>query len=120
MKSWIGKSLVVVGLIHLSFGFIFMRSVLGVLWGEGLFNTVNGQPPREMVFWFLVSGFLTLIIGGLVDRLESSGLGLPVFLPWSFLSLVIIGIVIMPISGIWLLVPPTIGMFIRLRSTSPE
>ena len=117
MNAWIGKSLFAVGVIHLLFGFVFMRSILVVLWSEGLFNTVNGQPPREMVFWFLVTGLLLLIVGGLVDRLETSGLGIPKFLPWLFLVLVIVGIIVMPISGIWLLVPPVVGMFRRLGST---
>ncbi len=113
MRAWIGKSVIAVGVIHLLFGLVFMHSVLAVLWSEGLFNTVNGEPPREMVFWFFVAGFLLLIVGGLVDRLETSGLGLPKFLSWSFLALVIVGIIVMPISGIWLLVPPLIGMFRR-------
>lgn len=120
MKAWIGKWLIGVGVVHVLFGIVFMHSVLNVLWQEGLFNTINGQPPREMVFWFLVTGFLTVIIGGLVDRFEKSGLGLPRFLAWSFLALVVVGIVIMPISGIWLLVPPTISLLVRLRSRKPS
>lgn len=30
------------------------------------------------------------------------------------------GIVIMPISGIWLLVPPTVGMLARQRASPPS
>ncbi|MCP4654925.1 MAG: hypothetical protein GY856_05845 [bacterium] len=116
MKAWIGKFLFGIGVIHSLFGFVFMRSTLAVLWSEGLFNTVNGQPGREAVFWFLYTGFLLLIMGALVDRLEKSGFGIPPFLAWSFLALTVIGAVVMPISGLWLLVPPVVGMFVRARS----
>jgi len=115
MRAWIGKTLFGVGVIHSVFGFVFMRSTLAVLWSEGLFNTVNGQPRREAAFWFLYTGFLLLILGALIDRLERSGFGIPPFLAWSFLVLTVIGGVVMPISGLWLLVPPLVGMFVRAR-----
>lgn len=113
MKAWIGKTLFGIGVIHSLFGFFFMRGTLAVLWGEGLFNTVNGQPGREAVFWFLYTGFLLLIIGALVDRMERAGFGIPAFLGWSFLALTVVGALIMPVSGLWLLVPPVVGMFHR-------
>ncbi len=116
MKAWIGKTLFGIGVIHSLFGFVFMRSTLAVLWSEGFLNTVNGQPRREAVFWFLITGFLFLIIGALVDHLEKSGFGIPTFLAWSFLALTVIGVVVMPISGIWLFVLPVIGMFVRART----
>ena len=116
MRAWIGKTLVGVGVIHSFFGFVFMRSTLAILWREGLLNTVNGQPRREAVFWFLLTGFLLLILGGLIDHLERGGLAFPTFLPWSFAVLLGIGILVMPISGIWLLLPPVVGMFVRSRS----
>ncbi len=93
-----------------------MRSTLAILWSEGLLNTVNGQPRREAVFWFLATGLLLLILGGLVDHLEKSNLPIPNFLPWSCAVLTGIGIVVMPISGIWLFSPPVIGMFFRANS----
>jgi hypothetical protein len=37
------------------------------------------------------------------------------FATWSFVVLTAIGIVVMPISGIWLLVPPVTGMVVRWR-----
>ena len=116
MKAWIGKTLFAIGVIHSFFGFFFMRGTLALLWSEGLFNTVNGQPRREAVFWFLYTGFLLVIIGALIDRLERSGFRFPAFLGWSFLALTTVGVLVMPISGIWLLIPPVVGMFHRAES----
>lgn len=113
--AWIGKWLFAVGVIHSLFGFLFMRNTLVVLWSEGLLNTVNGQPAREAVFWFLCTGLLLLIVGVLVDRAEKHRLAMPPFVTWSFAVLTIIGVVVMPISGIWLLIPPAAGMVFRRR-----
>ena len=117
--AWIGNWLFGDGVIHLSFGLAFMHDTLAVLWSEGLWNTVNGQPPREAVFWFLCTGIVLLTVGVLVNQTERSGLAIPRFVTWAFAGLVAVGVVVMPISGIWLLFPPVIGMLIRNR-TAPE
>lgn len=111
--AWIGKWLFAVGVIHSLFGFVFMRTTLAVLWSERLFNTVNGQPAREAVFWFLCTGSLLLIAGALIDHIERHGLGIPEFVTWAFVVLTVIGVVVMPISGIWLFIPPVVGMLFR-------
>jgi len=116
--AWIGKWFFAVGVIHSLFGFVFMRGTLTVLWSEGLLNTVNGQPGRESTFWFLYTGFLLLIVGVLVDQVEKRGHAFPSFVTWAFVVMTMIGVVVMPISGIWLLVPPVAGLMIRWKNTS--
>ena len=116
--AWIGKWLFAVGVIHLSFGVIFMHATLAVLWSERLLNTVNGQPIREAVFWFLCTGVLLLIIGIMVDRVERDSLAIPRFVAWLFAALTITGVIVMPISGIWLLIPPAAGMVVRSRQAN--
>ena len=96
--AWIGKWLVAVGVIHLSFGLVFMHEILTLLWSERLWNTVNGQPPREAVFWFLSTGIVILIVGVLVNQVERRGAAIPGFVTWSFAALTFIGVVVMPMS----------------------
>jgi TRAP-type C4-dicarboxylate transport system permease large subunit len=115
--AWIGRWLFAVGVIHSLFGFFFARGTLATLVHEGLFNTVNGQPDREAAFWFLCTGVLLLVVGLLVDVLERRGLPVPVFATLAFLVLTFVGVVVMPLSGIWLLVPPVGGMIFRSRRT---
>ena len=115
--AWIGKWLFAVGVIHLSFGIVFMHETLALLWSERLWNTVNGQPIREAVFWFLCTGIVLLIVGVLVNQVEREGLAIPRFVTWSFAGLVVVGVVVMPISGIWLLIPPAAGMVFRRRKS---
>jgi hypothetical protein len=118
--AWIGKWLFAVGVIHLSFGLAFMHETLALLWSERLWNTVNGQPPREAVFWFLCTGVVLLIVGVLVNQVEREVLRIPRFVTWSFAGLVVVGVVVMPISGIWLLIPPVLGMLVRNRIATEE
>jgi len=118
MVAWIGKWLFAVGVIHLSFGLAFMHDTLALLWSEGLWNTVNGQPPREAVFWFLCTGIMLLMVGVLVDQVELERLAIPRFVTGLFAALTITGVVVMPISGIWLLIPPVVGMVIRGRQAN--
>ena len=118
--AWIGKWLFGVGVIHLSFGLVFMHDTLALLWSEGLWNTVNGQPPREAVFWFLCAGIMLLIVGALVNQAEREALTIPRFVTWSFTALTIVGVIVMPISGIWLMIPPAVGMVIRGRTPTEE
>jgi hypothetical protein len=120
MVAWIGKWLFAVGVIHLSFGLAFMHDTLSLLWSEGLWNTVNGQPPREQVFWFLCTGIMLLIVGVLVNQAESQGLAVPGFVTWTFAGLAVVGVVVMPISGIWLLIPPVGGMLVRRRTVADQ
>jgi hypothetical protein len=117
MKTWIGKTLIGIGVVHSIGGFLFFRPILSVLLNEGLFNTitVGGDLGREAAFWFLFGGFALMLIGGLVDRLERFGEHLPAFLGWSFAVLTILGVIVMPASGFWLLIPPTAGMIRRSR-----
>jgi hypothetical protein len=116
VKAWIGKSVIGIGIIHSLFGVVVFRGVFGGIFSEGLFNTVNGQPVREQAFWFLFAGFAWLILGALTDWLERSGHPFPGFFAWALLVMTALGVIIMPISGIWLFFIPTTALF---RSHKP-
>ena len=116
--AWIGKWLFAVGIVHSLVGFLMARGTLATIVHEGLFNTVNGQPDREAAFWFLNSGFLVLILGVLVDALERARLPFPVFVTLALLMLTFVSAVVMPLSGVWLLIPPVVGMVLRSRKGS--
>jgi len=116
MKQWIGRSIVVIGILHTIVGLIGLRSILAVLLNEGIVNTVNQQPEREMAFWCLFFGFLVIVFGGLIDWCEAQEVKLPLFLGWGLLTIAVMGAMIMPISGFWLLIIPSIGV---IRQKSP-
>lgn len=113
MRTWIGKFITGIGVVHTLFGVLGFHGQLAVWLGEGLWNTVNGQAEREFPFWFLAFGILTIIFGLFVDWVERRHAELPRFLGWSFLGLTVTVVVIMPISGGWLMFPPAIGAICR-------
>jgi hypothetical protein len=112
---WIGRWLFAVGVIHSLVGVFAARRTLATLVDEGLLNTVNGQPDREAAFWFLCTGALLMVVAVLVDALERRGLPVPVFATLALLMLVVLSVVVMPLSGVWLLLPPVAGLILRSR-----
>ena len=109
MQLWIGKAVIIIGVIHSVFGFVFFFGTIANIFDEGVFNTVNGQPVREAVFWFLFSGFLIILFGMLINWVEGEGIEIPRFVGWSLLLLTIVTVAIMPISGGWLVFVPATG-----------
>ena len=61
----------------------------------------------------MVTGFLTLLAGALIDRMEARGIPLPAFVGWFLLILTAAILIVMPISGGWLLLPGAIGAIFR-------
>ena len=89
MKAWVGKSLIVIGVVHTAFGVIALGDLIAPAIREGVFNSITaaGPPERNMTFRFFIVDFMTLLLGGLIDWVERKGVGIPRFMPWGFLAL---------------------------------
>jgi len=61
-KNWIGKSLIIIGIIHSLFCLFLIVPQMGELLDECLFNTINGQPKREAFLWFTFGGFAIMML----------------------------------------------------------
>lgn len=113
MKNWIGKSLLIIALIHTIFGLIVYHGVLSDLVNEFLVNSIGRQPERLAAFWFFITGFCLMIIGGLINWIESKDIQFPPFLKWAYISLTLFGCIMMPASGLWLMLIPAAGLFLK-------
>jgi hypothetical protein len=60
---------------------------------------------REAVFWFLLVGLLLFVLGQLVQWTQEKTGALPDALGWWLLGMSIVGGVMMPASGFWLILP---------------
>ena len=116
-KIWIGRYLIVVAALHPVVSMLIYGPVyLGML-ERGVFNTVNRDPLRSAAIWFLLFGGPVLLLGMTINSLErkpdftqASSLGL------GMLLLCIFGVVLMPMSGFWLLMPVAIALMSRRSS----
>lgn len=113
MKNWIGRAIILIGIIHTVVGFLVIGQVGVALLREGLFNTVNGEPMREAFFWFIFSGILLIVLGQLIHWVAAQSFAFPAFLGWSLLAITLLGVFIMPASGIWLMFIPCYGLIRR-------
>lgn len=111
---WIGRWILVVGVLHALLGFgIYIFSVIAVV-REGLWDTVSLVQGRPLAFWFIAAGFLVALVGALTNWIEVR-MEPPRFLGWTLLGFAVAGIVMMPVSGFWLLLPPAVALVMKRR-----
>ena len=107
---WIGRWLMAVGAWHTLFGLWWFAAPLGRVVRAGVWNSVGwSDPGRAAAFWFLATGAFALLAGSLVDDAEARSARLPVRFGWGLTAVALIGGVLLPVSGFWLLLVPGIG-----------
>lgn len=120
MRRWIGRWIFGVGVVHNMVGIYFFLPVLREIVAAGVWNSIDMDPMRNLAFWFLFSGLMMMLAGYVVDWIEQTGEGaLPPALGPSLLALLLLGIVTMPASGFWLLIPAIWGCM-RPRSRAAQ
>ncbi|HEY2738283.1 MAG TPA: DUF6463 family protein [Thermoanaerobaculia bacterium] len=111
-RRWIGRWLLVVGIVQVLLGIgTYIDPVVAIL-REKLWNTVDAVPGRPLAFWLIFAGLLLALLGALASWSEARE-PLPRFLGWTLLVFAVLGIVLMPISGFWFLLPPAAGILAR-------
>jgi len=119
MKLWIGRWLIGVSVIHTLFAIVVFNKALASVVQRGVFNTVGTDPLVGAVVWFVLFGAVLFICGLAVSALERALHGaLPKSLGWSLLVLGLLGALLMPASGFWLVFPPAIAVLLR-KSNAP-
>lgn len=114
-KRWIGRYLVAVAIGHTVVGLVVGAPQLMGIVMRGLFNTVSIHDPMTgMVVWFMLCGAALALLGMAVDELESAAhFACARALGVGTVSIALLGVILMPVSGIWLLLPASIGMLWR-------
>lgn len=118
MRAWIGKTIIVIAVIHIIFGLTDYSSTFAEIIDAGVINTINGAPLRDLAFWFVFFGLTIFVFGFFVDWCEREYHDLPDFLGWSLLALTIIIVALMPKSGRWTLFIPAFGAICRRYKTA--
>jgi Family of unknown function (DUF6463) len=120
MKHWIGRWLMGVAIIHISIAVVVHHQVLFLIGERGVFNTVAGDAVVGAIVWSIFFGVVAFIGGLTVNALEKSSNVLPKSLGWSLLTLAIAGVVLVPVSGFWLIFPPAASILWRKPNVNPR
>ena len=113
-KHWIGRWIIAVSIIHMLFAVVVFSNTLQSIVQRGVFNTVGADLLEGVVVWFILFGVVLFICGLAVSALErTSKAGVPKSIGWSLLVLSVLGVVLMPVSGFWLAIPPAIAILLR-------
>ena len=112
---WRGRWLMGVAAIHTVFALIVFRAPLLQLVSRGLIDAVGEDPLLNGVTWFVFFGAALAMAGQAVDVAEQRG---PVPRSWGVTVLAItgLGVVLMPVSGLWLMLPPGLSLLRDRRS----
>lgn len=120
MRRLCGPLLMATGALDLLYVLVFHARQVAAIAQDGFFNVVDPNPAfstfdRETAFWHLMFGATALILGGLVHWSQDRTGTLPSFLGWSLLALGLAGVVMMPFSGFWIVLPLAVLMVVVAR-----
>lgn len=117
MKKYLSEFIFGTALLHTVVGLLLGWSQLQAIASSGFINAIDPHFDRAAIFWFLSYGLLLFVIGGMVKSMQQSAVQLPSWLPWVFWGMAIPSVILMPISGFWLLFP--IGWLAFQASAEP-
>lgn len=123
MRRLCGPLLMATGVLDLLYVFVFHSRQLAAIAGDGFLGAVEPDVAfstfdRETAFWHLMFGLMALILGGLVHWAQAGTGRLPAFLGWSLLALGAAGVILMPFSGFWVVLPQAVMMIVVARKES--
>lgn len=115
-----GRLLVLIGILHLSGGWVGREPLTRIAEG-GFFNqadsavgNVLARADQELVFWFLLWGGFTILMGQLVIVLQAKGLRPPAWWGWELGAINLAAALMMPKGGFWWVLLPAY-LIIRQR-----
>lgn len=118
MKRWIGRWLVLVAGLHTVYAGVAFHATLRDMAQRGWWDVVGRDPQVAAVTWFVLFGGVLALVGMLLATLErvvsdDGASAVPPVVGWGLLALALVGVVLMPTSGFWLVLPPAVVLIRR-------
>lgn len=113
-RIWIGRWTIFVATGHTVVGLLFGGKVALDVVRRGVFDAVGSDPMTGMVVWFLLFGAVLALLGMAITALERSeqfASARPLAIGIALLTT--LGVVLMPVSGFWLMYVAVIGLLRR-------
>jgi hypothetical protein len=106
--KWISYWMMIIAIIHTGLAIVLFGSAYMMFLRKGVWNTVSTDGDR-LALWFLVAGAMMFLMGYLFSQMHS----IPK-LAGVLLGLIgLVGGLLLPPSGFWLLIPPAIGILLH-------
>lgn len=115
-----GYWLIATSIIHILVGTWLYAEPLADIGRSGIFNAVDPYFDRNTAFWFMIVAPLLFTLGQICCWAQAHSITLPAFLGWHLLAISVVGVILMPISGFWLLMPPAILIIFVSRQEIPR
>jgi len=120
-RIWIGHWLIAVAALHTLYAGLVFGNVFLTIGQRGLINGVGLDPLRGVAVWFLLFGVLLAVLGLAIVSLERSRQASSMrLLGWCMLFVCVLGIALMPASGFWLALPPTLALIRKRDAANAE
>tara|TARA_B110000971_G_C19860122_1_gene431256 strand:- start:505 stop:873 length:369 start_codon:yes stop_codon:yes gene_type:complete len=112
MMYWKGKWIMAVAVLHTVFSLYYFSAPYQEVLNSGIINSVK-TPEIGLAVWFFIFGIILFISGQLILAIEKINQPVPLAAGLGLLVLAVLGAVLMPVSGFWLIFPPVIGLLIN-------
>lgn len=105
IRQHLGHLLMLTAAIHVALGVLLFYAPLLDIIQSGVFNSITPHYDRGMVVWFLLFGAVLFLLGQSAQWIIRSGMALPESVGWGLLLIAVLGGVLLPVSGFWLVLP---------------
>jgi len=113
-RRWKGPWLLAVAALHTAYALVVFAEPLREIVRRGVWASVRRDPVLGAAVWFVLFGILFALLAWAVLQLERHGgpAAEATLRPLGFglLALALLGAVLMPPSGFWLVLPPALAM----------
>jgi len=117
MKSWISKWIMFVAVGHTTVAMMFFGNTYGEIIQNGFYDSVKSEKVGLAV-WFLLFGFLLFTFGMLLAVIEKNDSSqIPKSIGVALLLLTTLGVVLMPVSGFWLVFPAAFAILFKKQNS---
>jgi cytochrome oxidase Cu insertion factor (SCO1/SenC/PrrC family) len=112
-KRKAARLLMVTGVLHILGGLWVGRRPLMRIFREEFFGqadsavgTVPAHAEKELLFWFLLWGVFTFLLGQVISQLYKEGKLIPAYIGWELAVITFVAALLAPINGFWLMLIP--------------
>ena len=118
MKHWKSNWIITVAIIHTIYAIVVFKADYLSLYENNIVSSITSAHVGLAV-WFFLFGQVLFIVGQLMRSYEKETCQkIPNSIGINLLALTLLGVIIMPASGFWLMFPPVMALLIEGKKKS--